>query len=735
MKQCNLCERTYGDDARVCEIDGTVLTDSGPKQDPLIGSSIKGRYRVLQKLGEGGMSVVYLAEQVNIERKVALKVLHGEYARDELFVRRFRQEAKLAASLNHRNVIQIYDFDQAEDGNLFIAMEYLLGKTLKGFMRADAPDIATIVHLAIQIADGLAAAHRTGVIHRDIKPENIMIVSQDNEVKIMDFGIARLREADAATRLTRAGSIMGTPAYMAPEQIEGKPISEQTDIYAFGIVLFEMLSNTLPFTAPTPAAVLIKHLKEAPVPLRKLRREIPAQLERIVTQALEKKPERRQAKMDDVAGSLRRVEQEFPAPAVKPLTVTQPLESREAEWARQQTAARTELQATIAINNEDVAAFDTSPKLGSQQHISENRQTPDEDRSIFGQTTIASTIALTQPVEAISRKTAHWKWLFIAGGTLTIAILVAWAAITLYRQPSDENVAKPLRLAESERPPAKTITSAVISADTEELLLNERTALRLSAQYSDGTSEEIKDNVEWTSGDPTVLSFVAGGTAEARAVGKTQVSARYRGVAARPVDIRVIRPKSRDPVGAPRLVSLAIQAPHRDMSVSGRLALRVRGKYSDGKEIEVKTVRWESSDTTIAAVNAKGEVLGQREGRVEVIARSGDVASEPVRLTIKAITQRQEPQTIKGAQPSKSLVKKPEPNTAKVEQTAKGAQSREHLKMARFHRERGEYAQAIAALEKAGKLDPRNTEVQGEMAITRRACNAERTLGRSELKC
>jgi serine/threonine-protein kinase len=125
MKRCNICERTYPDDVRVCEFDGTVLAESGPKQDPLVGRSINGRYRVLKKLGEGGMSIVYLAEQINIERKVALKVLHGEYARDEMFVRRFRQEAKLAASLNHRNVIQIYDFDQAEDGSLFIAMEYL----------------------------------------------------------------------------------------------------------------------------------------------------------------------------------------------------------------------------------------------------------------------------------------------------------------------------------------------------------------------------------------------------------------------------------------------------------------------------------------------------------------------------------------------------------------------------------------------------------------------------------
>ncbi len=734
MKQCNLCERTYDDDARVCELDGTVLADFGPKQDPLLGRSINGRYRVLQKLGEGGMSVVYLAEQINIERKVALKVLHGEYARDEVFVRRFRQEAKLAASLNHRNVIQIYDFDQAEDGNLFIAMEYLLGKTLKGLMRAGTPDIATVVQLAIQIADGLAAAHRAGVIHRDIKPENIMVVSQGNEIKIMDFGIARLREADAATRLTRAGSIMGTPAYMAPEQIEGKQINEKTDIYAFGIVLYEMLSNTVPFTAPTPAAVLIKHLKEAPVPLRKLRREIPAQLERIVTQALEKKPERRPANMADVAAALRKAELEFPASSVKPPTVTQPLGSGEAEWARRQTTARTELQATVAIN-ENVAAFDTLPKLGSQEHISENRQTPAEDRSIFEQSTIASTVALTQPVEAISREKAHWKWVFIGGGALSVAILAVWAAITFYRQPSDENVDKSLRVAQSGRPLAKTITAAVISADTAELSLNERTALRLSAQYSDGTSEEIKENVEWMSSDPSVLSFKAGGTAEARAVGKTQVSARYRGVTARPLEIQVVRPISQDLVSAPRLVSLAIQAARRDMNVNGRLALRVRGKYSDGKESEIQTVRWESSDNATATVNADGEVLGQREGRVQVIARSGDVASEPVRLTVKSIAQRQEPQRIKEAQPTKSIVKKLEPNTTKDEQTAKAAQSKEHVRMARLHRERGEYAQAFAELDKAGKINPRNTEVQGEIATTKRACIAERTLGRSELNC
>jgi eukaryotic-like serine/threonine-protein kinase len=341
MKYCPICERTYGDEVGVCDIDGSALRDSAPKQDALVGKTIKGRYRVIEKLGEGGMSVVYLGEQINVERKVALKVLHAEYARDEAFVRRFRQEAKLAPSLNHRNVIQIYDFDQAEDGNLFIAMEYLVGNNLKEVIRAGTLEISRAVNLGVQIADGLSAAHRAGVIHRDIKPENIMVVGRGDDVKLMDFGIARLRETGASTRLTRAGMIMGTPAYMAPEQIEGNEINEKTDVYAFGIVLYEMLSKTVPFTAPTPAAVLMKHLKETPVPLRKLRRDVPAQLERIVIQALEKKPERRPAKMEEISDSLRQVERELaPITPAKTMLVTQPVEMIRTQAARQPSGAR-----------------------------------------------------------------------------------------------------------------------------------------------------------------------------------------------------------------------------------------------------------------------------------------------------------------------------------------------------------------------------------------------------------
>jgi serine/threonine protein kinase len=310
MKYCPLCDRTYEDTIEVCATDGAVLRVPRSKQDALIDKVIKGRYRVLKKLGEGGMGAVYLADQFAINRKVALKILHADFAKDEDFVRRFRQEATLAASFSHQNVITVFDFDQADDGSLYIVMEYIDGHNLSDVIRNEPMDLATALQLAIQIAGGLSAAHRAGVIHRDIKPENIMVVGGGKEVKLMDFGIARLREPSTTTRLTQTGMIMGTPAYMAPEQIEGGELSERTDIYAFGIVLYEMLTGRVPFKATTPGAILVKHLHEAPIPLSKVRKEIPSSVERIVIQALQKSPEKRQKSMDEVVDALKKAQRD-----------------------------------------------------------------------------------------------------------------------------------------------------------------------------------------------------------------------------------------------------------------------------------------------------------------------------------------------------------------------------------------------------------------------------------------
>src|SRR5262245_38015553 len=271
------------------------LTLSAPiaRVDPLIGQVIQGRYRIISRIGDGGMGTVYLADQLSVGRKIALKVLHSEFATDEEFVTRFRQEARLAASLSDRNVVTVYDFAQTDDGRLFIAMEYVNGRTLSDVIKQDgALNLARVVRLASRIASGLRAAHRAGVVHRDIKPQNILVVGVpgEEEVKLTDFGIARMRDVGSGTRLTRASVIMGTPESMSPEPIQDTGVSEKTDIYAFGIVLYEMVSGDVPFSARTPAAVLTKHLQERPRPLGERRHGAPAELEQLVMQTLEKNP-------------------------------------------------------------------------------------------------------------------------------------------------------------------------------------------------------------------------------------------------------------------------------------------------------------------------------------------------------------------------------------------------------------------------------------------------------------
>ena len=311
MKYCPVCERKYPDDVSACEHDGVTLKTTAVVEDPLLGKTIRGKYRVVKKLGAGGMGAVYLAEQLSIGRRVALKVLQREFAMNDEFIKRFHQEARLVGSLNHRHVITIYDFDQADDGSLFIAMEYVEGRNLKSIIHEGPLKLSRALRFAVQIAEGLSAAHRAGVIHRDIKPENIMILQGLEEVRVMDFGISRLRDTETLDRLTRPGMIMGTPAYMAPEQIEGHEVDEKSDIYAFGVVLYEMLTGETPFKAPTPTALLMKHIKELPVPLRQLRADVPGGVEHLVMQTLEKQPERRQSAMEEIAIELRRIERVF----------------------------------------------------------------------------------------------------------------------------------------------------------------------------------------------------------------------------------------------------------------------------------------------------------------------------------------------------------------------------------------------------------------------------------------
>jgi serine/threonine-protein kinase len=257
-------------------------------QDTLSGTLFATRYRMIRKLGGGGMADVYLAEDQELGRRVAIKILHDRYANDDQFVERFRREAKHAAGLSHPNVVSIFDRGET-NGSYYIVMEYVEGKTLKELIRSRGPcPIPVAIAYTRQILSALRYAHRSGLIHRDIKPHNV-IVDSEGVVKVTDFGIARA----GASQMTEEGSIIGTAQYLSPEQARGAPVDQTSDLYSTGIVLFELLTGDVPFTGETPVEIAMKHLSEIPDAPSQRRRDVPPDLDLVVLRALAKDPAER----------------------------------------------------------------------------------------------------------------------------------------------------------------------------------------------------------------------------------------------------------------------------------------------------------------------------------------------------------------------------------------------------------------------------------------------------------
>jgi serine/threonine-protein kinase len=279
--------------------------------DTLIDTLFDGRYRVVRKLGTGGMASVYLAEDQELGRRVAIKLLDERHAQDDQFVERFRREAESAAGLSHPNVVSIYDRGEAE-GTYYIAMEYLEGTTLKELIVSRGP---TPVRVAIdytrQILSALEFAHRHGIVHRDIKPHNV-VVAPDGRLKVTDFGIAR----SGTSQMTEAGSIIGTAQYLSPEQAQGKPVHPSSDLYSVGVVLYEMLTGTVPFSGETALEIAMKHLNATPEPPSEKRPpgigEIPHELDLVVLRALAKDPADRYRTAREMDADLARVAQGLP---------------------------------------------------------------------------------------------------------------------------------------------------------------------------------------------------------------------------------------------------------------------------------------------------------------------------------------------------------------------------------------------------------------------------------------
>ena len=313
MIVCPTCQTAYAEELNFCGRCGSDMRRAPPPEarpDPWVGKIVDGRYRVLEKVGHGGMGAVYRVEHAAMGKIAAMKVLHGELASDREAVRRFRREAESISRLGHPNTVQVFDFGNAQ-GALYLVMEYVRGEDLGAVLRRDKTlDFARTAAILSQVCGSVGEAHDLGMVHRDLKPENIMIGRTKDGgdfVKVLDFGLAKMREREELASVTARGSLVGTPYYMAPEQIRSEREPDgRADIYALGAVMYRMLTGDPPFSAQTPVGVLTKHLTEDPIPPRAKRPElqIPGQAETIVLRALQKRPEDRFQSVDEMRESI-----------------------------------------------------------------------------------------------------------------------------------------------------------------------------------------------------------------------------------------------------------------------------------------------------------------------------------------------------------------------------------------------------------------------------------------------
>ena len=296
MKVCSVCGKEYSNTSSLCPVDGEVLRNT---DDPLIGVTLAGKYLVEELIKRGGMGAVYRGKHVLMDKRVAIKVLRPSLAMDDDVVARFSREAKAASRISHPHAVSVTDFGEAENGVVFLVMEYLDGQTLKEIIKTEgAMSLERTAEIVRQVSGALDAAHEQGVIHRDLKSDNIML-SQTNGgdwAKVLDFGIAKIQQPNGVRDIdiTAANLVIGTPQYMSPEQCSHSgPIDARSDVYSLGIIIYEMLAGKVPFTGESPTVIMMKQVQDDPPSLSEARPDLPAAVVGIVSQALAKQPDNR----------------------------------------------------------------------------------------------------------------------------------------------------------------------------------------------------------------------------------------------------------------------------------------------------------------------------------------------------------------------------------------------------------------------------------------------------------
>ena len=307
MRQCSKCERRFAAGETVCPHDGTILSDTVSFEEQAVGKTLDGKYRIDGFLKRGGMGAVYRGTHLMLNKPVAIKLIKPELVSSTDVVQRFLREARAAAHLSHPNIVTVHDLGQNADGTLYIAMELVDGSSLKELIVSEgAWEPKRTVRLFKGICSALALAHREGIVHRDLKPQNIMVSrdSEGNEIpKLLDFGIAKTFEPTSPA-LTSTGMVLGTPHYMSAEQAKGQPADQRSDLYALGVILYEMLVGRVPFDDASIPQILIKHLSEPPEPPNARGANIPTDLEAVVLRCLEKEPDDRYQSAEELMSAL-----------------------------------------------------------------------------------------------------------------------------------------------------------------------------------------------------------------------------------------------------------------------------------------------------------------------------------------------------------------------------------------------------------------------------------------------